>query len=91
MNDPKAIHPTDNFKIATYKNSLNSQMFEKSNKNTWRRLGNFMKRYFESSTEGFEKLEKGALQAVIIDSMDLQLRWKGKLLKISKGIVMDLL
>ena len=77
MEDPKATHPSDDFKIATFKGGLNSRMFEESNKTTWRGLGNFMKKYnFQSSEEAFDSLINGTLQAVIIDKIHLKYRWK---------------
>ena len=77
MKDPKVVHPTSNFKIATYKDSVQSQMFEQSQKEAWKRLGEFMKPYnFRRFSEAYEKLQRGTLDAVIVDRIALSWGWK---------------
>ena len=77
MNDPKVTHPTPNFKIATYKGSRQSEMFEKSHLDSWRRLGEFMRPYnFPGLPEAYENLRKGKLQAFIVDGTSLSMGWK---------------
>ena len=77
MNDPKVTQPTPKFRIGTYKGSIQSQMFVKSRKVTWRRLGAFMKPYnFLSLTDGYKQLQQGVLHAIISDRLSLALEWK---------------
>ena len=75
LSDPKLVNPTPTFKIGTYESYRS--IFLNSDKVTWRRLGKFMKPYnFTSFTELQEKLNRGTLQAAILEEGSLQKQWK---------------
>ena len=77
MKDQKVTHPTPEFKIATYKDSLYSTMFQQSEKSSWRRLGDFMEPYnFGKFAEAYDKFKQGTLSAAIIDEVTLWWGWK---------------
>ena len=75
LGDPKFVNPTPTFKIGTYEDY--TSIFENSNKVTWRQLGEFMKPYnFTTFTELQERMNRGTLQAGILDESILQKQWK---------------
>ena len=77
MNDPKVTNPTTDFKIATYKDSVYSRMFEQSVDIKWKRLGEFMRPYnFHLFTDAYRQLSEGNLKAVIVDTPTLEYGWK---------------
>ena len=80
-----------NFKIATYKDSLLSQTFEHSDKESWKRLGNFMKPYnFHTFPEN--NMKENRFNAAIVTRYFLETNWKLNLLcntQVTDSIVKD--
>ena len=78
MDDPKLTQPTLNFQVATYKDSVISQMFEQSKKDSWRRLGEFMKPHnFRRFADAHKKMRNGELDALIVNKIAMMWGWKG--------------
>ena len=51
-------------------------MFEQNKRDTWRRLGDFMKPYnFNSLQEGYKQMQEGALKAIIYSKADIEYQW----------------
>ena len=77
MDDPKLTHPTSKFKVATYKDSIYSNTFKKSEKASWKRLGQFMEPYnFGKFAEAYNEFMEGSLSGAIIDDVTLWWGWK---------------
>ena len=77
LKDPKVIQLTEKFKIATYKDSFISQMFENSHRTVWTQLGYFMKNYnFNNFPEAYQQLQQGDLHACIIHKVGIETGWK---------------
>ena len=95
MNDPKVIQPSPTFKIATMKHSVYSQMFEQSDKESWRRLGEFMRPYnLHSFPEAYKQMTDGSLKAAIFSKLYFEHNWKANLLcdvQIADKILIDFL
>ena len=75
--DPKITQPTHNFKFGTVKDSSLSYSFQNHTNNSWRKVGKFMLPYnYENDHEGFVRLSKGEVQAIVTGDNELKHEWR---------------
>ena len=77
LSDQKVITPTPKFKIATWKDSSYSQMFETNKDPIWSNLGQFMKPYnFDSLPDITRQMKNGTCQAIVTNTLALTIMRK---------------